>query len=314
MAMTVAAITKGMERAEWLKLRKAGIGGSDAAAVAGMNPWKSPVGVYLEKTGQIVSPEAGEAAYWGNQLEDVVAREFATRSGFKIQRSNKLYRHKDHPFMLGNVDRLITDGSKRRGILEVKTTNAWASADWEDGKIPDHYAIQLQHYMAVLGLDYGFFAVLIGGNRFEQRYVERDETVIKALIGIEREFWEENVLKGVPPAVDGSGASTDLLNYMYPTSRPEHVIQLGAKDELLIQELRAAEAAAKAADLRLEAAKNAMKSEMQDAEAALFNGEKVVSWKSSSRTALDTKAVKAELPEIFEKYSRTSSSRRFLIH
>lgn len=314
MAMTVAAATKGLERAEWLQLRRAGIGGSDAAAVAGMNPWKSPVGVYLEKTGQITPPEAGEAAHWGNQLEDVVAREFATRSGLRIQRSNKLYRHKDHPFMLGNVDRLITDSSKRRGILEVKTTNAWAAADWEDGKIPDHYAIQLQHYMAVLGLDYGFFAVLIGGNRFEQRYVERDETVIKALIGIEREFWEENVLKGVPPAVDGSGASTDLLNYMYPTSRPEHVIQLGAKDELLIQELRAAEAAAKAADLRLEAAKNAMKSEMQDAEAALFNGEKVVSWKSSSRTALDTKAVKAELPEIFEKYSRTSSSRRFLIH
>lgn len=314
MAMTVAAVTKGMERAEWLKLRQRGIGGSDAAAVAGMNPWKSPVGVYLEKTGQIVPPEAGEAAYWGNQLEDVVAREFATRSGFKIQRSNKLYRHKEHPFMLGNVDRLITDGNKRRGILEVKTTNAWAGTDWDDGKIPDHYAIQLQHYMAVLGLDYGFFAVLIGGNRFEERYVERDETLIKTLIGIEGEFWTENVLKGVPPIVDGSGASTDLLDYMYPTSRPEHFLQLGVKDEPLIGELRAAKAAAEAAEERFEAVKNALKAEMKDAEAALLNGEKVASWKSSSRTALDTKAVKAELPEIYEKYARTSSSRRFLVH
>ncbi|OXM17344.1 YqaJ viral recombinase family protein [Paenibacillus herberti] len=311
MAMAVAAVTKGMERAEWLKLRQAGIGGSDAAAVAGMNPWKSPVGVYLEKTGQIVPEVAGEAAYWGNQLEDVVAREFATRSGFKIQRSNKLYRHKDHPFMLGNVDRLITDGSKRRGILEVKTTNAFAGDDWEGNKIPDHYALQLQHYMAVLGLDYGFFAVLIGGNRFEERYVERDKTVIDALISIEKEFWEQNVLKGIPPVVDGSGASTDLLNYLYPTSRPEHTVQLATMD--MIEELQAAQAASKTADERLEAAKNIIKSEMGEAEAALFNGEKVVTWKSNESTRLDSKALKAEHPEIYEQYARTSSSRRFLI-
>ncbi|AZN43381.1 YqaJ viral recombinase family nuclease [Paenibacillus albus] len=313
MAMSVAAVTKGIDRETWLKLRKKGIGGSDAAAIAGMNPWKSPVAVFLDKTGQLPEQEAGEPAYWGNVLEDVVAKEFAIRTGLKVQRSNKLYRHPNHPFMLGNVDRIVTDGNKRRGVLEVKTANAWAAEDWEDGKTPDHYALQLQHYMAVLGLHYGHFAVLIGGNRFETRYVERDELVVKTLIAIEEDFWKNNVLKGIPPMVDGTGASTDLLNYLYPTSRPEHYLTLTDEQAPLITELRAAQAAAKDAEYRLDEAKNRIKAEMGDAEALLYGEEKVVTWKSHDETRLDTKAIKAAEPDLYERYGITKPVRKFLI-
>ncbi|QHT60644.1 hypothetical protein GXP70_12305 [Paenibacillus lycopersici] len=313
MAMSVAAVTKGIDRETWLKLRKKGIGGSDAAAVAGMNPWKSPVAVFLDKTGQLPEQEAGEPAYWGNVLEDVVAKEFAVRTGLKVQRSNKLYRHPNHPFMLGNVDRIVTDSNKRRGPLEVKTASAWAAEDWDNGKTPDHYALQLQHYLAVLGAHFGHFAVLIGGNRFEHRYVERDESLVKTLIAIEEDFWKNNVLKGIPPMVDGSGAATDLLNYLYPTSRPEHYLTLTDEQAPLITELREAQAAAKAADTRFAAAKNRLMAEMGDAEALLYAGEKVATWKSHDETRLDTKAIKSVEPELYEKYGVTKPVRKFLI-
>jgi putative phage-type endonuclease len=313
MAMSVAAVTKGLDRDAWLKLRKRGIGGSDAAAVAGMNPYKSAVAVFLEKTGQMEPEEAGEAAYWGNVLEDVVAKEFALRTGLKVQRTNKMYRHPEHHFMIGNVDRLVTDGNKRRGILEVKTASAYKAGDWEDGRIPDNYAIQLQHYMAVLGLDYGHFAVLIGGNRFEHRYVERDERIVKYLIEIEKHFWNEHVLKRIPPMIDGSKASTDLLSYLYPTSKPDSIVALPPDMADRVKELREAQEAAKAAEARLEAAKNFIKAAAGDAETILFNGEKVATWKSNETTSLDTKRLKAERPEIYEEFAKTTTVRRFLI-
>jgi len=313
MAMTVEAVTKGLTREQWLKLRNKGIGGSDAAAVAGLNPWKSKVAVFLEKTGQIEQDEAGEAAYWGNQLEDLVAREFASRTSLKVQRSNKLYRHPDHPFMLGNVDRLITDENKRKGILEVKTANAFAKEDWEGERIPDHYAIQLQHYLSVLGLDYGFFAVLIGGNTFKYRYVERDETVIKHLIDIERNFWTEHVMKGIAPMVDGSAASTDLLNHLYPTSKPESSILIPDDMETVINDLYEAQEEVKAAEGRLDACKNLIKSLMGENEIAYFRGEKAFTWKSSDTTSLETKKLKAEMPDVYERFAVTKSVRRFLV-
>ncbi|MFC3797930.1 YqaJ viral recombinase family protein [Cohnella sp. GCM10012308] len=314
MALSVAAVTKGLPREEWLKLRTRGIGGSDASAVVGLNPWKSKVAVFLEKTGQSIPDTTGEAAYWGNALEDVVAREFSLRTGLKVQRSNKLYQHPEHRFMIGNVDRIVTDSQKRKGVLEVKTTTN--EKDWDDDRIPDHYAIQLQHYMTVMGLDYGHFAVLLGGFggfKFKSTYIERDDRISKYLIDMEKQFWHDHVLKQNPPMIDGSAASTDLLSYLYPTSTPNSILQLSSEYEPRVKELREAEAAKKAAEERLEAAKNFIKAAAADAEIIMLNGEKIATWKSHDETRMDTKTFKAEEPEIFAKYAVTKPVRKFLI-
>ncbi|WP_025682514.1 YqaJ viral recombinase family protein [Paenibacillus maysiensis] len=314
MAMNVAAITKGIERDEWLKLRKRGIGGSDASAVAGLNRYKSPVGVFLEKTDQIVPDKPGEAAYWGNQLEDLVAREFMNQTGLRVQRSNKMYQHPDHPFMLGNVDRLIMDkGGRGIGILECKTASAYKLDEWADDQVPDEYAIQLQHYMAVLGVDYGYFAVLIGGQKFQYKLVERNEGIIDSLVQIEDEFWNNHVIPRVPPMVDGSAASTDLLNRLYPASRPATEITLEKEQALMVDKLIAAKEDAQAAAEQVKRLENELKSAIGENEVATYNGEPLVTWKSSQTTRLDTKRLKQEQPHIFEKYANTTSSRRFLV-
>lgn len=313
MVMTVEAVTKGISRDEWLKLRQKGIGGSDAGAVAELNPWKSKMQIFLEKTGQIEQPEAGEAAEWGQRLEDVVAKAFAKKTGLKVQRSNKLYIHPKHPFMIGNVDRLVTDENKRRGVLECKTASAWLADEWEGETFPEHYLIQLQHYLAVLGVDYGFFAVLIGGNTFRYKYVERNENIIKYLIQLESQFWNEHVLTGIPPSMDGSEASTDLLNQLYPASKPNTSIVLPSEAGDVIQNLRRAQEKVKAAEAELDACKNQVKAWMEDSETAYYNDEKVFTWKTAERTNLDSKALKAKHPDIYEQFAKTTQYRSFLV-
>lgn len=312
--MSIAAITKGIDRSEWLKLRRKGIGGSDASAVAGLNRYKSPVGVFLDKTGQIEPEEAGEAAYWGNVLEDVVAREFSLQSGLRVQRSNKLYQHPKYEFMLGNVDRLIMDkGGRGIGILECKTASAYKADEWNDEKVPDEYAIQLQHYMAVLGVDYGYFAVLIGGQKFQYKLVERNDKIIDSLIQIEDEFWNKHVVTGIPPMIDGSDASSDLLNQLYPVSSPATEIILDDKQAGLVQRLVAAKEDAALAAEQVKRYENELKSIMGENELAIHNGEILLSWKSNDTSRIDSKRLKKEQPDLYEKYVNITSSRRFLV-
>lgn len=311
---SIAASTKNMARAEWLKLRRKGIGGSDASAVAGMNRYKSPVGVFLDKTGQIEPEEAGEAAYWGNVLEDVVAREFTIQTGLRVQRSNKLYQHPEHNFMLGNVDRLILDkGGRGLGILECKTASAYKLGEWEDDQVPDEYAIQLQHYMAVLGVDYGYFAVLIGGQKFQYKLVERNDRIIDSLIQIEDEFWNKHVVPGIPPMIDGSDASSDLLNQLYPKSAPASEIILDDKQAVLVRRLIAAKEDAAAAAEQVKQFENELKAIMGENELAIHNGEPLLTWKSNNTSRIDSKRLKKEQPALYEQYLNTTSSRRFLV-
>jgi putative phage-type endonuclease len=272
------------------------------------------VGVFLDKTGQIEPDEVGEAAYWGNVLEDVVAREFTIQTGLRVQRSNKLYQHPEHKFMLGNVDRLILDkGGRGLGVLECKTASAFKMDEWEEDKVPDEYSIQLQHYMAVLGVDYGYFAVLIGGQKFQYKLVERNERIIDSLIQIEDEFWNKHVVPGIPPMIDGSQASTDLLSQLYPVSAPSSEIILDDKQAKLIKELVTAKDEADAAMKQVKRYENELKAIMGENELAIHNGETVLSWKSNDISRIDSKRLKKEKPDLYQKYLNTTSSRRFLV-
>ena len=72
MSAKIVISTENLPYEDWLEYRKQGIGGSDAAVACGISRYKSPVELWLEKTGQLPNQEAGEAAYWGTQLEPFV--------------------------------------------------------------------------------------------------------------------------------------------------------------------------------------------------------------------------------------------------
>lgn len=140
--------TAGMAHEEWPKLRKTGIGGSDAGAICGLNPYSSPMKVFWDKTTDEVEEKDNEAIRIGNDLEQYVAGRFMEATGFKVRRSNYMYRSKKHPYMIADVDRMVVGGDAG---LECKTASAYNADKWADGRIPLHYAMQCYHYMAVTG-------------------------------------------------------------------------------------------------------------------------------------------------------------------
>lgn len=225
---------KDLTHDQWLEVRNRGIGGSDISAIAGLNPFKSSIDVFLDKTGKIPPIKENEKMKWGKLLEEPVAAEFEERTGCTIQRVNAVLQSTDYPFAIANIDRLYKNTETRQnGILEVKTTG-WAQA-WEDDGIPDMYYCQVMWYLAVTGLPEARFAVLINGSDFRTPpTLKRDENVIKNLFQIADKFWTENVLKNTPPDPDRSPATKDAYKLLYPDVVENTVIL----DKALLEELK----------------------------------------------------------------------------
>lgn len=298
--------TRNMPYEEWLKWRKAGLGGSEAASIAGLNPWSSPLKVYMDKINEEVQGiEDNERMRVGRDLEDYVARRFAEETGKKVRKENYLLQHPEHKFMFANLDRVVVG---ENAFLECKTTGSYSKSEWEDG-IPLHYELQCLHYMAVGGFDYGYIACLIGNEKFIWHKIERDEDTIQNLIKIEQDFWFENVLKQVPPDPDGSDDYSDLIKKKYTTSIPEsieladsYIEKIKRRDEVdaLIKDL---EQQKKQIDQEIQIA-------MQDFERAVV-GDRVITWKPQNRTSIDSSRLKAD--GLYDSYAKTSCSRVFKV-
>ncbi len=223
--------TKNLPREQWLEYRKNGIGGSDAGAVCGVNPYKSPFTVYMEKTADTVQEtEDNERMRQGRDLEDYCARRFSEATGLKVRRTNYLYRHSRHPFMLADLDRVIVG---ENAGLECKTASAWSADKWKSiDTIPESYLLQCQHYMAVMGFDYMYIACLILGSDFIYYKILRDETLIHSLITIEKDFWEKNVCARAIPDPDGSKAYDEALASYFDVKKESVIPLIGFDTDL----------------------------------------------------------------------------------
>lgn len=212
--------------------------------------------------------------------------------------------------MLANVDGLCEDPAHGPCIFEAKTTSAYKVGEWEDS-IPDEYMIQIQHYMAATGYQGAYIAVLIGGNAFRWKFVERDEELIAMLVSLEAGFWE-HVRKGTPPALDGSDASARFLAERFPNSVPQSEIALPEKAGKLLSQYDEACRQLEKVTARKQEAENLLKEMLGDHEIGTA-GNRVVTWKSVTQERLDTKTLKAEHPTLFKKYASQTSYRRFAI-
>ena len=306
----VLASTENMSYEDWLEHRKLGIGGSDASVVCGINKYKSPVELWLDKTGQLPPQEAGEAAYWGTQLESIVRDEFTKRTGIEVTKPTVILQSEDHPFMLANLDGICEVPDVGTCIFEAKTASAYKAGGWED-TIPDEYQLQIQHYMAVTGYAGAYIAVLIGGNTFRWKFVERDEELISMLIELESAFWN-HVRDCTPPPLDGSEAAAKFLAERFPSSKPQSQIVLpDTAADLLAQYDEACEQL-EAVTERKQKAKNLLKEMMGENEVGTAGG-RIITWKSVAQERLDSKTLKAEHPALCKKYTNKTSYRRFTI-
>ncbi len=300
--------TAGMETAEWLRLRKTGIGGSDAGAICGLDPYKNQMKVFYDKTSDEAEETSSEATRIGHDLEDYVAKRFTEATGLKVRRSNYMYRSVEHPFMIADVDRLVIGEDAG---LECKTTSAYNADKWKDGNIPLHYVMQCYHYMSVTSKRTWYLAAVILGREFTYRKLTWDDALIAGLIEVEKNFWNGHVIPGILPKPDGSKICDEVLARYFHTAKIKAPLELvGFDDKLKRRE-----------DIlttikKLEKEQNQIEQEvklfMKDHEKAA-SSKYQITWGNVSSVRLDAKRIKEEQPELYQNYTKASSSRRFQV-
>ena len=297
--------TKGITREQWLEERRKGIGGSDAAAIMGANPYRSPLAVYYDKLGLLPEQDTTEAMRQGTDLEEYVAKRFTEATNKSVRRVNRILQHPERPWMLANIDRAVIGESAG---LECKTTSVYNNADFQQGEVPLTYLWQCVHYMAVTGWNTWYLAVLVLNKAFYTFKLERDDALIERLIDEESRFWNEHVLAQMPPFPSGTDDDDDIVKYV--TKQSQH----GEDDEQadlsqLKDDLDMLPLLMKERDLtkqRYEAARQRIRLALDGRTYGACAGW-YVSDKTQSRTDLDGKRLKADHPDIYSKYSSTTS-------
>lgn len=311
--------TNTLSRDEWLEVRKHGIGSSDAAAAVGLNPYKSQLQLWMEKTGRdadLPQPDPDDTTspvYWGTLLEPIVAASYTKQTGRRVRKVNAVLQHPERPWMLANIDREVI-GAGDVQILECKTAGEFGARLWKDG-VPEYVQLQVQHQLAVTGKHAADVAVLICGQQLQVHRIQRDDDLIAKLMMLQERFWHY-VTSDTPPPVDGSDSAATALQCLYPRDNGDRLdFSQDSQMSALFTDLQDARFQLDKYKKLEEQYKQKIQQAMGNVSHATFETGSV-SWKrSKDSTALDTKRLLADSPELLAQYSFTrAGSRRFLIH
>lgn len=296
------------DKEEWLLLRRQFIGGSDAGAVVGLNPYKSAYTLWAEKTGKIPEFEGNLITEVGSYLEDFVAKLFEKETGKKVRRKNRTLVNDEYPFACADVDRVVVG---ENAILECKTTNSFpAMKKFKNGEYPESWYCQMTHYLAVGGYDKAYLGVLIGCRDFMVFELDRDEGEIKALMTEEADFWD-NVKNNVPPPADGSASTSDTLTTLYPESNGDSVNLMAYEADL--KQYMTYTSLIKDIEKQRDEVANRIKSFLGESAGGLSNHYKV-SWTSSQRVSFDSKKFASDHADMdLSDYYKTSNYRTFKV-
>lgn len=299
-----------MSREDWLQARNASIGGSDAAALLGLNDYSSPYQLWLEKTGQRPGFEGNIATETGSFLEPFIADLFTRETGKKLRRVNAIIRNSDYPFAHANIDREVVG---ERALVECKSTTSLTNIKLaRNGDYPAAWYTQCMHYLMVTGYDKCYLAVLVNNRDFHIYEITRDEDEITALALAEAAFWEK-VERRTPPATNGSVGDTDALTEIIGPGNPElpPIDLFGAED--LVSEWDQLTESIKALDQRKEAIKQTLCQRLGQAEIGLV-GDRKVRWQTVTSNRFDRRAFEAANPSLsLLPWTKTNTTRRFEI-
>lgn len=290
-----------------------GIGGSDIAAIMGLNQYVSRYDVWLEKTGQAAPKEETPKMRLGHFLEPFVAEEFAAASGFKVIAPRKgLVIHKKYPHFRASVDRLYTyPGGKKRMVLEIKTTSIDVDTD-DPQMLPASWRLQAQWYCGVLGLDrcaIAFLPLLRGGVSWHE--YDRDDEKVAEIQEMAHDFWHNHVCTNLPPKPVNMN---DVLK-MFPIHTPEKAVEADEKMARYLGRYKQLKAEIKAREEEAEQIRDVLVTTMGDAEIITFGDSVAASFRTAKTgRRFDTEMFKVKHPKLFKKYStEVPGGRRFLV-
>lgn len=280
---------EGLTKKGWLEYRQKGIGGSDIASACGVNPWKSGLALWQEKTMKIGEEEEENIpAELGIYLEPFLKKKFEKwikmNEGIDIEVLTMPYilQHPTNKIALANIDGLF-DNPYDTCLVEYKTTSERNYKQWEKDQLPDYYYLQTQWYLYVTNYQFCYLAFLVGNRRFDVKLIKRNDEVIGQLVKKSDYFWNTFVVPKIPPAPDGTESSARALTSLYPKEEEGKVITIEGEDYLqCLRNLEQLKVSEKEAKLGIEECKQMFKAKMGNAEIAIC-GDKKITWKEMIR-------------------------------
>lgn len=287
--------------------RRSGIGGSDAAAIAGLSKWKTKLDVYYDKVRGDDNTKESSAMRWGNVLESLILDEYSRVTGNIVTQYDNTFEHADYPHIIANIDGFVKD---KKILIEAKTSNF--RKDWGEeysADIPQEYLLQVYHYMSVLNVDIAEVPVLFSGRDFVIFRVLRNKSIENNLIKLENDFWFNNIVKKIEP---DSVCLNDSRN-KFRVSNDESVIA----DQFITDKIKELHnISSKIKDL--ESIESSIKMDVMEymqnnSVLSREDGKSIATWKSCSSARFNAKSFKSDNPDLYDKYIVSSTSRRFLL-
>ncbi len=298
------------------EVRRKSIGGSEIAIVMGdkiATKYKSIIDLWLEKTGQKEPDDLSENedVFMGKFLEDKIAELFTIKTGKKIRKNNFVLYHPVYKFLSANLDREVIGED---AILECKNTGSYNLKEWDNGQddVPQRYLYQVMQYLMITGKRYGYFSALIGGNRHRWKCIERDDELIAEMIKRAKEFWQCVETNTMPEVTDYSTLNSETVKALYPESKAGTSIQL-PYSEITVDTILQYKQIIKDHQEFLDSLENELKMELQDNEMATVGEKYIVTYKTIESERFDSKKLKQDMPEVANKYIKTSSYRKLSI-
>jgi len=298
-----------LNRAEWLKARQAGIGGSEMAAIFGLSPWDGPHGVWQRKKGIAPEKEDNERFKIGRLMESPIAQLYADREGVALERVEGLLVHPSAP-IVGTPDRVVK--GKRKGV-EIKTADPSQKMHWgDDGtdEVPIQYVFQCATYMALTDFDEWDLAVLFGMSDFRIYRLKRDMELERAMIEKATEFWNRHVLGDEEPPVDGSDSCSEWIGKKYP--RVVSDLRDATEEETaIIAQLGEARVATRYAEAIEKELENKVKAMIGEAEGVWSTAGKATWKKSKDSPRIDWEALAMSFMSRMDDEARAEQIKEF---
>ena len=294
--------TISMSYEEWLAKRDESIGASESGAILGLNPWRTAVDVWIEKTNETQPLEDNLNMRLGRDLEPVIQKLFEEETNLKVRKDNKIRIDDEYNFITTNLDGVVIG---EKVPVEYKTMTKW------EGEIPDYYYCQIQHQMMVTNTPYCYFVVLVLG--FSKQLIvekyDRDDVFISKMRKELVHFWNENVLNNVAPEI----ISVEDAKKVYKDVDPESILEADDVIFNMLSEMDRFRHLKNKYDTRYKEMQKDVMVQMGSKEMVEFNGISFVSWKQAKNSLrFDSKQFKKDHPNLYITYSKeVAGSRRF---
>jgi len=292
------------------------IGGSDIGAILGLSRFKTPLEVWMEKTGKETKRLDSLPLRFGSFAEEFVAREYSRATGFELLHDESIYLHPQHAYMSAHMDRFVLEvgSSSPTRILECKTANPFSSVDWGEvgsDQVPMSYLCQCIWYMAITAIDKTDLAVLFGNSDFRIYEIARDQALEELVIAKATTFWNEHVLKDIPPPAQSEADCQTLFS----KGDPAKLVEAKAETLLLTKRLHTLNSEINVREEEISSIKQTIMSQMGEAELLTYQGRTLASWKAPKPSfRLDSKTLELEHPEIASNYKiPVQNSRRLMV-